>query len=79
MNANETVKVLRDESVAVYNGGRLFSREAMLALADLIETLQAQLAASQRRAQDARNELCIKCGRYHEAHKGACDGCRWMA
>ena len=41
------------------------------------ENLQEQLAASQRRAQDARNELCIKCGRYHEAHNGACDGCRW--
>ena len=45
--------------------------------ADLIETLQAQLAASQRKTQDARNELCQQCGRYHEAHKGACDGCRW--
>ena len=30
-----------------------------------------------RRAQDARNELCLKCGRYHEAHNGSCDGCRW--
>ena len=38
---------------------------------------KAQLAASQRRAQDARNELCLKCGRYREAHNGACDGCRW--
>ena len=76
-NDNEIVTALRDESVAVYNGGRLFSREAVLALADLIETLQAQLAASQRRAQDARNELCQKCGRYREAHNGACDGCRW--
>jgi len=44
---------------------------------DLIESLQAELAASQRRAQDARNELCQRCGRYKEAHKGACDGCRW--
>ena len=44
---------------------------------DMIETLQEQLAASQRRAQDARNELCLKCGRYHEAHNGSCDGCRW--
>lgn len=26
---------------------------------------------------DVRNELCLKCGRYHEAHRGACDGCRW--
>ena len=38
----------------------------------------AALRESQRRAQDARNELCLKCGRYHEAHNGACDGCRWM-
>jgi len=38
--------------------------------ADRIESLQAQLS-------DARNELCQRCGRYHEAHKGACDGCRW--
>ena len=39
--------------------------------------LHGALEASQRRAQDARNELCLKCGRYREAHKGACDGCRW--
>ena len=24
-----------------------------------------------------RNELCFKCGKYREAHNGACDGCRW--
>lgn len=24
-----------------------------------------------------RNELCLKCGSYKQAHKGACDGCRW--
>ena len=24
-----------------------------------------------------RNELCLRCGNYAEAHKGACDGCRW--
>ena len=39
--------------------------------------LREQLAASQRRAQDARNELCQKCGRYRESHNGACNGCRW--
>lgn len=39
--------------------------------------LREQLAASQCRAQDARNELCLKCGKYHEAHNGSCDGCRW--
>ena len=24
-----------------------------------------------------RNELCQKCGRYREAHNGACNGCKW--
>lgn len=27
--------------------------------------------------KDCRNELCLKCGDYKMAHKGACDGCRW--
>ena len=25
---------------------------------------------------EAKNELCFKCGKYREAHNGACDGCR---
>lgn len=24
-----------------------------------------------------RNELCLRCGSYKQAHLGACDGCRW--
>ena len=27
---------------------------------------------------DCLNELCLKCGRYSEEHKGACDDCRWL-
>lgn len=23
------------------------------------------------------NELCLKCGKYKDAHLGACDECRW--
>lgn len=30
-----------------------------------------------RDLKDCRNELCLKCGEYKNAHKGACDGCRW--
>ena len=26
---------------------------------------------------DLRNELCLKCGRYHESHLGACNDCKW--
>lgn len=27
--------------------------------------------------KSCRNELCSKCGRYENAHEGACDKCRW--
>lgn len=26
--------------------------------------------------KDMRNELCLLCGKYKQAHNGACDGCR---
>lgn len=26
---------------------------------------------------ELRNELCLRCGEYTEAHNGACDGCKW--
>lgn len=24
-----------------------------------------------------KNEFCYQCGKYHNEHLGACDGCRW--
>ena len=29
--------------------------------------------------KDCVNELCLKCGAYHESYLGTCDGCRWKA
>ncbi len=40
------------------------------AAADLIEAQAKEIDA-------LRNELCLKCGNYKLAHKGACNGCRW--
>ena len=40
------------------------------AAADLIEAQAKEIDA-------LRNELCLKCGNYTLAHKGACNGCRW--
>ena len=40
------------------------------AAADLIE-------AQAKEIDTLRNELCLKCGNYKLAHKGACNGCRW--
>ena len=69
-NDDEIVKALRTNDLwpqVVIDGKEV---DVNCAAADRIESLQAQLL-------DARNELCQKCGRYHEAHKGSCDGCRW--
>ena len=32
---------------------------------------------AKRDLKDLRNELCLRCGDYKMAHKGACDDCRW--
>ena len=29
--------------------------------------------------KNCRNELCLKCGNYHESYAGACDGCRYRS
>jgi hypothetical protein len=34
-------------------------------------------AAAEAELRQCRNELCFLCGNYKNAHKGACDGCRW--
>lgn len=26
---------------------------------------------------NCRNELCLRCGKYENAHRGACDDCRY--
>ena len=51
---------------------------------DYIDRMRMALAAackerdeSRKKLHEAENELCCKCGKYREAHNGACDGCRW--
>mgnify|MGYP004525680023 CR=1 FL=1 len=38
------------------------------------------ITANEKLAADRKaliNELCQYCGKYKQAHEGACDGCRW--
>ena len=42
----------------------------MKELKDKIKRLQSEL-------RNCRNELCLKCGKYSEAHLGKCDDCRY--
>lgn len=79
MDANDNVEInlYPEMNRDIANILEIDGRPMELYAAKYIRSLQAELAASQRRERNARNELCLKCGRYHEAHKGACDGCRW--
>ena len=51
---------------------------------DYIDRLRMALASAckerdeaRKELNEAKNELCCKCGNYRDAHNGACDGCRW--
>lgn len=50
-----------------------------MTVAETIKYLDMELKVRdlKRELADCRNELCLKCGRYSEAHLGACSGCRW--
>ena len=39
--------------------------------------LQERINRLKRELKDCRNELCLKCEQYMEAHLGACNGCRY--
>lgn len=39
--------------------------------------MKLRIARLQCEVRRCRNELCLKCGSYHEAYAGACDGCRF--
>ena len=41
------------------------------------DELKKQLHEAKSELDAMRNELCYLCGKYREAHNGACDGCRW--
>ena len=51
---------------------------------DYIDRMRMALASAckerdelKKELASMRNELCYLCGKYREAHNGACDGCRW--
>jgi chromosome segregation ATPase len=82
-NSKATQKAMLDEIAKLRND--LTAKTAQLAaeqitsqsLRNAANGYKLELDAERKKANDARNELCLKCGRYHEAHNGACDGCRW--
>lgn len=49
----------------------------LLNLRRRVEAQREEIKRLESDARDARNELCCLCGKYKQAHLGACDGCRW--
>ena len=52
-------------------------RMALAATCKERDESRKQLHEAKSELTAMRNELCCKCGKYREAHNGACDGCRW--
>ena len=68
MKANDSLKdaiARRDKQTEDMNQSM-----AQLAKAVAVKEEQSELHAM-------KNELCQYCGKYKQAHEGACDGCRW--
>ena len=80
-----TMKIIRQSVDAVldkYLAGELRNQVAH----ELVNVIRADLAEhepdrleAESNFRDCVNELCLKCGNYHESYLGACDGCRWKA
>ena len=69
MKANDSLKdaiARRDKQIEDMNQGM-----EQLAKAVAVKEEQSELHAM-------KEELCQYCGKYKQAHDGACDGCRWM-
>lgn len=49
----------------------------MLALQHDLRKANAEVEQLRAENKTLRNELCLRCGQHHNAHLGACDGCRW--
>ena len=68
MKANDSLKdaiARRDKQIEDMNQGM-----AQLAKDVAVKEEQSELHAM-------KNELCQYCGKYKQAHDGACDGCKW--
>ena len=58
-----------EDLIKAYNDGYAQGR---------IDTDMVEVTDQLRRdLKDCRNELCLRCGDYQNAHNGACDGCRF--
>ena len=70
----EQVRELQDENHASDRAALVTEIEK---LRKQLEQTKAERDELKKELAAMRNELCYLCGKYREAHNGACDGCRW--
>ena len=51
--------------------------ETPITLGDDLAEAADRIEAQAKELDALRNELCLKCGNYEQAHNGWCDHCRW--
>lgn len=80
----ELIEELRAHCLCITNGDNcdscegLVSEKAYCHLQIKLHKKAADAIEQLIKERDAlRNELCLRCGEYTEAHNGACDGCKW--
>ena len=74
------VGVLKNASADLIENQQRHIEALMKANAGLRDTIMrrdAQIEKLGAARKDLINELCQYCGKYKQAHEGACDGCRW--
>ncbi len=73
MNDTNLVNGLREHA----EWARANEWETPITLGDDLAEAADRIEAQAKEIDALRNELCLKCGNYTLAHKGACNGCRW--
>ena len=74
------VGVLKNASADLIENQQRRLEALMKANAGLRDTIMRRDVQIEKLAADRKsliNELCQYCGKYKQAHEGACDGCRW--
>lgn len=87
MKANDSLKdavVRRDKQIEKMSAGLLEAKKEIEVCHNSINQLDAinsgLMSSNEKLAADRKaliNELCQYCGKYKQAHEGACDGCKW--
>lgn len=75
-NANPTAQALADAYEDIWLGLDFDTANDMTHLLNTLGTYE-DTGLAPADIQTMRNELCQLCGKYKQAHLGACDGCRW--